>query len=210
MADPVITLQQANARVQKKYGLEGEIPRANTIETMLWRLKVPFDDLSRLKGVRLLDIGCGSRSTYEPREKGDSYAFRQFEPWICRWFAECGSEVLGIDLHAQEGERFRWIRRDLSKNGALKDLPSEKFDCVVSCGFLNFFGELDNKRSSPTLLAMTTLGQRRSMEKELLAEISRLLREGGSFISYSYGFNHTFLEKTNGAMAGSSALTLLE
>jgi SAM-dependent methyltransferase len=107
------------------------------------------NDYSCLSGKKILEIGCGNCEDID----GDSSSPRMFEPWVCRAFALCGAEPVGIDNGKNKLEEFPIYRRDISAKGALDFLPSGSFDMVCS-----FF--LLPPKTSPALATAVVKSQR--------------------------------------------------
>jgi len=110
-------------------------------------------------GSRVLDLGCGPGV-------------------IARKMAQLGADVLGLDPnaeyvrlateHAEGSARFEV--RDLNRPGALDDLPSAAFDYVFMSDALLFYF-VPYQRGKPLDL------------QALVADIARLLKPGGRFLS---------------------------
>lgn len=129
-------------------------------------LRAAFPDLEDVKGKRVLDIACGSRTYPDNRD----YVY---EPWMCRLLLRLGALPVGIDLFAQKGERFRSRQRDLLEPGALAGVKSSFFDAYYVCAF-------------PTRKAVAAMhaGSRSwpDVRTELLSHLTRCLKPDGRII----------------------------
>jgi hypothetical protein len=129
---------QLNQKIQKEPGVQ------EIIDQMIARLGRAFGNLKAVKGKRVLDIACGSNSSFAP-----SFVFvetplgerkipipaiegytAQFEPWMCRILLELGAEPVGIDIGDLEFETFEHYKIDLGVQGALDFLPDHSFDAI--------------------------------------------------------------------------------
>lgn len=140
-----------------------------------------------LRGLDILDIGCGSVETAKEERSCEPSEPRHFEPWMARFLQSVGARIVGIDIGDLSKERFKGYSIDLSKSNALNFLPSSSFD-IVHMGSL-----LDKDAPSPMLTRIMALNQnmRRwdptcmdmtEMDVEIRKQALRLLREGGVFI----------------------------
>ena len=149
-----------------------------------------------LRGLNILDLGCGSIETSEEESMEDEK--RNCEPWIARLLHTAGAHVVGIDLGDLSKEEFEGHRVDLSRSGALDFLPSSSFDVV------HMRNLLDKDASSPRLIQkfainwnsgdMEGMVSREEMEKEIRKQALRLLKDGGVFI-----YNRTAYKKIDGS-----------
>lgn len=85
----------------------------------------------KLEGKRILDIGCGSTTTYD-----DFSGKRLFEPWLCRTLLELGAKPIGVDIEPKNGEKFEYFQADLIKN-SLNFLEPNSIDIVHASAFFD-------------------------------------------------------------------------
>jgi hypothetical protein len=139
-----ITITALDARYDLSKKMAKEAGVEEIIKQLMGRLENAFGGLSNIKGKRILDIACGSKTSKAPSsiyidtpfgEKRISNAdtegyTAQFEPWFCRVLLQLGAHPVGIDFGNLEGEAFEHYRVDLGQKGALDFLPSHSFDAV--------------------------------------------------------------------------------
>lgn len=140
-----------------------------------------------LRGLDILDIGCGSVETAKEERPSEP---RHFEPWMARFLQSVEARVVGIDIGDLSKERFRGYSIDLSKFDALNFLSSSSFDIV------HMRSLLDKDAPSPELEGTLARNMNRrdyegraeymismmEMDVEIRKQALRLLREGGVFI----------------------------
>ncbi len=138
------------------------------------------NDWSRLAGLSILDLGCGSRLT--PRYLNPD----GWPPFFCLLASNLGAHVTGIDLHAadkQDAKVYTHIRADLVAavhTDSLENigLPTGSFH-VVHAGLLtstdppsgDFIAALEKHHLSE-----------QQFKDELLGSLSRLLVPGGVWV----------------------------
>ncbi|MFI5226446.1 MAG: hypothetical protein ACHQ3P_07195 [Candidatus Limnocylindrales bacterium] len=132
------------------------------------RLLDAFDSLDALRGLRVLDIACGSNSSRSPVTHRVTV---EFEPWMCRVLAALGAEPVGLDIGDLEAETFEHHRVDLGIRGALDILPSRSFDAIHES---RLFG-------SPEFRATYATSTER-IRAEIHSQERRLLKPGGILI----------------------------
>lgn len=187
-----LTLAQLRKKVGEKYG-EAPVFKLNLADAILSQLGRGASDLAFLKGKRFLELGCGS-VLYDDSAPGRS------SPWLCRCVRESGllSEVVGVDLLPQEGEKFTAVQRDLSEMGALNPFKSSSFDFIVANNLLGFVGDIIGV-ADIGLSHRFTLFQLEVIKGELLSQINRLLVDGGLFCTND-GLSYALFQKQNGKL----------
>lgn len=88
-----------------------------------------------IKGKRILDLGCGSRTSKEM-----DLTSRVFEPWLCRALKELGAYPVGIDKEDNSEEEFESYQVDLMGKDSLVFLPTNSFDIANMRGLLTSKG----------------------------------------------------------------------
>jgi hypothetical protein len=167
------------------------------IQQLVGRIYRAYGSFSALKGMRILDIACGSNTSKAP-----SFVFvdtpfgerripipaqegytAQFEPWFCRILLELGADPVGLDLGNLDEETFEHYPVDLGQAGALDFLPEDSFDGVQDS---RLFG-------SPEFTAMFP-GQadRLKVAVEIWSQEQRVLKKEGIVIHSDAAFlvNH--------------------
>lgn len=129
---------------------------------------LPDRNLEGLVGKKVLDLGCGGYAADCPDE--------QFSPYLCRFLWSIGADPVGIDIKDLRAEKFEHFQVDLSQPNALDFLPGDSFDYVHTRNFVF-------SNPSPALVEMIGEKGLSSLEKEISRQTSRLLKEGGYFIS---------------------------
>ncbi len=137
------SIQALDARYDLSNKMAREPGVVDILMQMAGRLAAAFERLSNLKGLRILDIACGSNTSRAPASIYINTPFgektigspskgytAQFEPWFCRLLLELGAYPVGIDLGDLEAEAFEHYGVDLGKTGALDFLPAHSFDAV--------------------------------------------------------------------------------
>lgn len=131
--------------LDKRYDLAAKLSReagvADILFQMTGRLADAFGKLSRLPGLTILDIACGSNSSRAPAAVHVNTPFGNlvlghpptgytalFEPWFCRMLLELGADPVGVDMGDLQAEAFTHHYADLGRPGALDFLPEHSFD----------------------------------------------------------------------------------
>lgn len=91
-------------------------------------LRSSFPDLEKLKGLKVLDIACGSRIF-----QGNYH--HKFDPWMSRLLVYLGAEPLGIDIVDQKNETFGSYVLDLTEIDSLSLIPNCIFDAYYVAAF---------------------------------------------------------------------------
>lgn len=142
------TLASVLHALDDQYALAQKMTREPALEDIMiqlaGRIYRAFGGLVMVKGKRILDLACGSRTSKAPAfvfvdtlfgerripvPHTEGYT-AQFEPWFCRLLLEAGAEAVGMDVGNLEGERFEYYQVDLGQPGALDFLPEGSFDGV--------------------------------------------------------------------------------
>ncbi len=167
-------VEQVAQALEGKYGLSRKIAQEpetrDVIAQFIGRLERAFGNLAAVKGKRILDVGCGSNTSRDPRT---GKITPMFEPWFCRILVELGAEPVGIDLGDLEGEPFEHYRVDLAKTGALDFLPDSSFDAVHDS---RIFGSPEFTTQHPDREDYGRISQ------EIKRQEQRLLKPGGVII----------------------------
>ena len=173
-----------------QYGLSGKIKKepgvAEIVAQMTGRLANAVGNLSTLRGKKILDIACGSKTSKAPASVHINTPFgamdlgrpvkgytAQFEPWFCRMLVELGADPVGVDLGDLEGEVFTHYRVDLGKAGALDFLPDRSFDGIQDS---RLFGSPEFTAQFPNYK------DRLQVAREIRRQERRLLKPGGILI----------------------------
>jgi hypothetical protein len=181
-----ISLRALDARYDLSKKMSREPGVEDILMQMVGRLVAAFGRLSNLKGLRILDIACGSNTSRAPASNyintpfgektigGASKGYTaQFEPWFCRLLLELGANPVGVDLGDLEGEAFKHYSVDLGKIGALDFLPAHSFDAVQDSrlfGSPEFTGQFPNR------------ADRLKVAQEIRRQEQRLLKVDGILI----------------------------
>lgn len=167
-------VEQVAQALDRKYGLSRKIAQEpetrDVIAQFIGRLERAFGSLTAVKGKRVLDVGCGSNASRDPRTEKIT---PMFEPWFCRMLAELGADPVGVDLGDLEGEPFEHYRVDLAKTGALDFLPDSSFDAVQDS---RIFGSPEFTTQHPDQEDYYHISQ------EIKRQEQRLLKPGGVII----------------------------
>jgi|SRR3989338_5000553 len=103
--------------------------------------------VGRIKGIKILEIGCGCGSPDNPisksnrgerlREKSRQYSccLGAYEPVIAIKLSEAGADVTGIDLIEVPEKNYRHCVGDLVVQTIPEIVPNKKFDVVISHSF---------------------------------------------------------------------------
>jgi hypothetical protein len=186
-----VRIVQAIESLENNFGVSKKISREpetlEVIQQLFERMIAAYGHLSLLKGKRILDIACGSRTSRAPsrglpisqptgrsaeRASHDEYT-ALFEPWFCRILFTLGAEPVGIDMGDLSEENFEHYRADVSRTGALDFLPQHSFDAVHDS---RLFG------SPEFTTRFTNRGDALRIAREIVDQERRLLREGGIII----------------------------
>jgi hypothetical protein len=173
-----------------QYGLGGKISRepgvAEIIAQMAERLAHAIGELSDLRGMKILDIACGSSTSKAPATVHVNTPFRKmtlhrstkgytalFEPWFCRILLVLGADPVGVDRGDLDNEDFTHYRVDLGKTGALDFLPEHSFDAIQDS---RLFGSPEFTAQFPKP------GDRLQVAQEIRRQERRLLKADGIII----------------------------
>jgi len=156
------------------------------LEQMIDRLAASFGSLWNIRGKRILDVPCGSKTSKAPamvhvktplgaiklgpRWKGYTPLF---EPWLCRMLLLLGANPVGVDFGELDGEAFEHYAVDLGRSGALDFLPDASFDAVQDS---RLFGSPEFTAQFPKK------ADRVAVARELVRQEHRLLKPGGVVI----------------------------
>jgi hypothetical protein len=183
-------LEKTIKALDVQYGLSAKIKEEPGVEEiitqMIGRLAHAFGKLSQLRGLKILDIACGSNSskapamvqvntpfgkmTLDPPPKGFTALF---EPWFCRMLFELGADPVGVDLGNLDCEKFTHVQVDLGKLGALDILPDQSFDAIQDS---RLFGSPEFTAQFPGYK------DRLQVAQEIRRQEVRLLTPGGIII----------------------------
>ncbi len=173
-----------------QYGLSGKIAKepgvAEIIAQMVGRLAHAIGKLSDLRGKKILDIACGSKTSKMPASVHVNTPFGKmtlgrppkgytalFEPWFCRMLFELGADPVGVDTGDLDREVFTHHRVDLGKAGALDFLPEQSFDGIQDS---RLFGSPEFTAQFPSSI------DRLRVAREIRSQERRLLKPGGIII----------------------------
>lgn len=173
-----------------RYDLAGKMEREPGVEDILTqmagRLVNAFGRLSLVRGLKILDIACGSNTSKAPASLYIDTPFGEmafgrstkgytalFEPWFCRMLFELGAQPVGIDMGDLERELFVHYQADLGQVGALDFLPARSFDAVQDS---RLFGSPEFTAQFPDP------GERLQVAREILRQEQRLLKPDGIVI----------------------------
>jgi hypothetical protein len=185
-----ILLADVIRALDTRYGLGGKMAHEPGVEDiltqMVGRIVNAFGRLSNVRGMRILDIACGSNTSKAPVSLYIDTPFGEltfgrstkgytalFEPWFCRMLFELGAEPIGIDMGDLEHEPFVHYRADLGQVGALDFLPARSFDAVQDS---RLFGSPEFTAQFPDP------AERLQVAREIVRQEQRLLRPGGIVI----------------------------
>jgi hypothetical protein len=189
--DSQVLLMESLNRLDAAHGLLAKVRSepglVDILDELYGRLIDAFGDFESVRGLRVLDIACGSNSSRAPatfhlRTKtgkrpitgpsDDGYA-AVFEPWFCRMLDTLGAVPVGVDRGDLRGETFQWYSLDLGKPGALDRLPSASFDGVQDS---RLFGSPEFRAQFPRA------DDRRAVAREIVRQERRLLKPRGIII----------------------------
>lgn len=165
--------------------------------------------LDHIKGMHVLDLGCGSKESLELSgwfeiEHSWHTVDSQWEPWYARIASAARAQIMGIDIHSNDGEPFEGRRLDLSLPHALASFDDASFDLVHNFGFIapptsQYYPHI----LSPALIARlgctsdpATLHPIHDLNDQITQQVLRILREGGV-----YHVAELILVKRQGAFA---------
>ena len=160
------TLHAQHGLVEK---IEAEPEVAGIVAQFIERLQRSFASVEDVRGLRVLDMPCGSNNSRSPIT-GRRTA--QFEPWMCRLLLELGAEPVGIDFGDLHGERFEHVGLDLGAPGALDRFPEASFDAIHES---RLFG-------SPEFTEAYGPGESDRIRREIARQEVRMLKPGGILI----------------------------
>lgn len=167
-------LERVIRSLDEKHALAEKMAREPEIHEVITefvrRLERTFGRLSELRGKRILDLGCGSRTSRDPRTE---IITPLFEPWFCRILVELGTDAVGVDLGELDGEAFEHYRVDLAEPGSLDFLPDSSFDGVHDN---RIFGSPEFTSQHPSAADYQRISQ------EIKQQERRLLKPGGVVI----------------------------
>lgn len=149
--------------LSKKYSIKGDVFEAE----MPLSLQIPFIShlvKGKIKGKRILDLGCGSKRFHEI-----DLTSRFFEPWLCRTLHELGAYPVGVDKEDNSEEEFKSYQVDLQRKNSLKFLQTGSFDIANMRGLL------------------TSRGFRGDAKKLIFPQLERIVKPGG-YLIYSEDF----------------------
>lgn len=166
---------------------EAEPGLSEILEELYSRLISSFGSPSAVKGLRILDIACGSNSSRAPVQfhlrtsrgrqpivspTGDDFA-AVFEPWFCRILQTLEADAVGVDQGDLSGETFEVHLLDLGMPGALDLFGSGTFDAVQDS---RLFGSPEFRVQFPAS------DDRLAVAEEIVRQEARLLKPGGIVI----------------------------
>lgn len=181
------TLRVLDERHALSSKLEAEPGLAGILAELFKRLVAAFGGSAQTRGLRILDIACGSNTSRAPevfhlRGAGTRRSIKRasqdrfsplFEPWFPRILYALGAEAVGVDMGNLDGEAFEHYLVDLGQPGALDFLPSQSFDAVQDS---RLFG-------SPEFVAQFPDSRDRvPVAREILRQEARLLKPNGTVI----------------------------
>ncbi len=193
------------------------------LRTILTVFGISENDLSGLVGNKILDIGCGSKdkeradryARYIKDKKWNKKAsIKEYSgnrtPWLCRALHEAGADITGVDRGDNKGESFRSrkIAFDYETRNFLPKSKYGTFDCIVCINVIDFFDDVDlSVHTTPELREPYTYysdayrhkhffhGNVSDLRDNLHDEITRLLKNGGFFITCCANANTSFIKK---------------
>lgn len=172
-ATPNITsYDQLNQQLVRLFGL----PQSDfALRNQLNHLQQEFPDPRALRGIRLLDLGCGcERGSAE----SDANPSGTWAPWLCRAVQLLGGVAVGVDIGLPSPhDSFEYHRLNLAEPAALARFEGQSFD-RINC--TNLF-------SSPHLVYRLGLKERDSraeLLKSIEADCARLLKPDGRFLCF--------------------------
>jgi SAM-dependent methyltransferase len=173
--------------LESQFGLSAKISEepetAEIIKQLFERVFAAYPGLALLKGKRILDIACGSRTSSAPaqgrfgplRRRGSTHRPQEgytalFEPWFCRILSVVGANPVGIDKGDLDGEPFEHYPADLGRIGALDFLPQHSFDAVHDS---RLFGSPEFTNQFPDRTDALCIA------REIVDQERRVLKDGG-------------------------------
>jgi hypothetical protein len=177
--------------LDEQYALSRKMAREagleEIIKQLVGRIYHAYGNFTVLKGKKILDIACGSKTSKAPSfvfvdtpfgeqripiPSTDGYT-AQFEPWFCRILLELGADPVGIDFGNLDAERFEYYNIDLGQPGSLDFLPDYSFDAVQDS---RLFGSPEFTRLFPKQ------ADRLRIAAEIWRQEQRLLKANGIVI----------------------------
>lgn len=188
---PISTLAEVDERLRTKFELGPQFELTLQLTHLrleqLTLLLGAQGDMSVLRGKKVLDLGCGSK-TSTPIETPGRPNSKNYEPWLCRALQEIGAEPTGVDIEDLENEPFVHYKIDLTKPDALSVFPNDSFD-VVNTSFL-----IGKEHASPRIWRLTEKEEEK-VQQALAEQAARVLTEGGVFAE-----NQSFFIKREGVL----------
>lgn len=141
----------------------------------LWEACGGFgDDFERIRGKRIVDLGCGSTRgqwAMEAATANDGHEIF-WAPWFCRVLHEMGADVAGVDIAPNDGEEFEHHAADLrNPEEALSRFPDHSVDYVTTQAFWDA-PELTQSRVASL-----------PMKEGIITQAFRMLKPDGKFVS---------------------------
>lgn len=181
------TLRVLDERHALSLKLQAEPGLAEILSELYQRLVSAFGGAAQARGLRILDIACGSNSSHAPQvfhlrvagalrpveRQGDDGFSPLFEPWFPRMLHALGAEAVGVDMGDLGGESFEHYVVNLADPGALDFLPNQSFDAVQDS---RLFGSPEFAAQFPDR------SDRVPVAREILRQEARLLKPGGTVI----------------------------
>ncbi len=159
------------------------------------RLYAVTAGFSKLKGMKVLDVGCGAKG-----EWGDEYHRRSLysEPWFARFAALAGADVIGIDKRKSEDEVYKHDASEITIEQTLQKYPSDTFDIVNTSAFLVPVHKQKEHSMNIEVTPLEMLNKYSDadlaqLDDNLCNEALRVLKEGGYFL-----YNETIFQKHQG------------
>ncbi|MFC1615823.1 hypothetical protein ACFL21_01670 [Patescibacteria group bacterium] len=150
--------------LEKKHGdVDPEIYR-NAVRAAVEAILTQTD--GNLKGVRVLDLGCGSKPQLDPCCPGEH------EPWLCRSLHLMGAHPIGVDLGNLKGEGFEAYQLDLMREDALHFIPDNSIDVIHNRELV----------ASPTFCRLYGYEGIDWLYQHLRPQMDRIFKESGIYI----------------------------
>ncbi len=190
--------------------LDKEFPADDTINSLMrfqyFRLSLVTSNFRELQGKKILDIGCGAKA--RPNAILEERRTGMYEPWFARFASVCGAEVTGIDRRKSEGENYTHIQADIAKSDTLKTFADASFDIVNSSAFLVASQKMEDSRglqvTAPELLGEYSDEDLDQLDRDIVQEVKRLLKEGGYFF-----YNERIYQKIHGELSAAPETSIL-
>jgi len=122
-----------------------------------------------VKGLRVLDLGCGSIRSSDYNGTYVAMKHRLYEPWLCRLLHHLGAHAIGIDRDIQD-EEFEHHKIDLLET-CISDVVKEPVDIISAFALFD----------SPTL-NHGVLNAGRQLFGLLNIQFDSILKEDGAFV----------------------------